>query len=70
MTTFTEMVAVVVLHSSAAAYSHFGVALEPVRVEHPTPAAERVVARTPRAAEKLNACPAQQHETRSQPIRA
>ena len=35
MTTLTEMVAVVLVQSSAAAYSHFGVTLEPVRVERP-----------------------------------
>ena len=45
MTTFTEIVAAVVVHSSAAAYSHFGVTLEPPRVESPTPV-ERTVART------------------------
>jgi hypothetical protein len=45
MTTFTELVAAVVVHSSAAAYSHFGVTLEPMQVEHPVPV-ERTVART------------------------
>ena len=53
MTTFTELVAAVVVHSSAAAYSHFGVTLEPVRPEHPAPI-ERTVARTaPKKAEKI-----------------
>jgi hypothetical protein len=44
MTTFTELVAVVLVQSSAAAYSHFGVTLEPPRPERPH-AAERTVAR-------------------------
>lgn len=44
MTTLTEMVASVVLHSSAAAFSHFGATLE---APHAAPA-PRVVARTPR----------------------
>lgn len=53
MATLTEMVAAVVVHSSAAALSHFGVAVETPRVERaaPTPIAapaeQRVVARTP-----------------------
>ena len=55
MTTFTELVAAVVVHSSAAAYSHFGVTLEPVLTEHPTPI-ERTVARTaPKKADKVGA---------------
>jgi hypothetical protein len=60
MTTFTDVVASVVLHSSALAFSHFGVTLAPVQVEHaPPPAAatERVVARSPRRMEKAMACP-------------
>jgi hypothetical protein len=58
MTTLTEIVAAAVVHSSAAALSHFGVTLEPAPVVQPaaTPGAERVVARTPRAPEKVN-CP-------------
>ena len=50
MTTFTEIVATVVVHSSAAALSHFGVTLEPVPVVQPAPAhtVERVIPRTPR----------------------
>jgi hypothetical protein len=57
MTTFTEIVAAVVVQSSAAAYSHFGVMLEPPRIERS--AAVHVVARTPaaRPAEKLPNCP-------------
>jgi hypothetical protein len=56
MTTWTEIVAVAVVHSSAAALSHFGVTLEP-SVAAPPPAAERVVARSPRAPEKVMNCP-------------
>jgi hypothetical protein len=52
MATLTEMVAAVVVHSSAAAFSHFGVTLEAPRIERPaTPVAEqRIVARSPRKA--------------------
>lgn len=67
MTTFTEIVAAVVVHSSAAAYSHFGVVMEPAALQKPQldrPRAERVIARTPQQraiervpAEKLTACP-------------
>ena len=46
MQTLTEIVAAVVVHSSALAYSHFGVTLDPPHhVEGPPPAA-RTVART------------------------
>jgi len=47
--TLTEIVAAVVLHSSAAAYSHFGVTLDAPPPERPAAAAapvERSVART------------------------
>jgi hypothetical protein len=59
MSTLTDVVAAVVMHSSAVAFSHFGVAVEPLQVERPQPAAERVIARTPRKlrAEKLSNCP-------------
>lgn len=57
MATLTEMVAAVVVHSSAAAFSHFGVTLEAPRVERP-PAAERVVARTPRRISEKASAPA------------
>ena len=53
MGTFTELIATVVVHSSAAAYSHFGVTLEPVHAP-PAPAVERVVARTPRQPLKVS----------------
>ena len=49
MQTLTEIVAAVVLHSSAAAYSHFGVTLDAPTAEKPAAAAApvaRSVART------------------------
>ena len=52
MATLTEMVAAVVLHSSAAAFSHFGVTLE-VPQASPPPSEQRVVARSPRRADKV-----------------
>lgn len=45
MQTLTEIVAAVVVHSSAAAYSHFGVTLDSHQTPAPIPA-ERTVART------------------------
>jgi len=69
----TEMVAAVVVHSSAAAFSHFGVTLEAPRVERPaTPAVEqRIVARTPRKTadkvEKTSTCP---EEAKARLVRA
>jgi len=57
MTTLTGFVASVVVHSSAAAFSHFGLTLEPMHTERPA-APERVVPRshalTP---QKLADCP-------------
>ena len=56
MATLTEMVAAVVVHSSAAAFSHFGVTLDPPpqAEQHAMPANPRVVSRTPaRRAEKI-----------------
>lgn len=47
MTTLTEIVATVVVHSSAAALSHFGVTLEPAPGCKAPPPVERVVARSP-----------------------
>ena len=52
MATLTEMVASLVLHSSVAALSHFGVTLE-VPQASPPPSEQRVVARTPRKVEKV-----------------
>ena len=46
MQTLTEIVAAVVVHSSAVAYSHFGVTLETHQTAPPPPPAERTVART------------------------
>lgn len=61
MTTFTELVASVVVHSSAVALSHFGVTIEPAKVERASPPVEHIVARTPaqqlRRAVRLTACP-------------
>jgi hypothetical protein len=59
MTTFTEIVATVVVHSSAAALSHFGVTLEPAPVVQPAsaPAAERVISRSPRTPQTIAICP-------------
>jgi hypothetical protein len=66
MTTFTEIAAAVVMHSSALAFSHFGVTLEPdqtAKPQQPVAAAERVVARTPqRRALKLSECPQAHHQ--------
>jgi hypothetical protein len=59
MTTFTEIVASVVVHSSAVALSHFGVTMEPTQAERQPPPVERVIARTPaqHRAMKLSDCP-------------
>ena len=54
MTTLTGFVASVVVHSSVAAFSHFGLTLEPPHADRP--AAERVVARSP-AAKAAADCP-------------
>jgi hypothetical protein len=57
MTTFTEIVAAVVVHSSAVALSHFGVTMEPPQASPPP--VERVIARTPTQHKvmKLTSCP-------------
>ena len=61
MTTFTEIVAAVVVQSSAVALSHFGMTLQPTPVERLTPSpVERVVARTPAQSHRpmsLSNCP-------------
>ncbi|WP_374471140.1 hypothetical protein [Phenylobacterium sp.] len=59
MSTLTDVVAAVVMHSSAVAFSHFGVSVEAMQLEKPQPPVERVIARTPRKArvEKLSNCP-------------
>ena len=46
MTTFTSIVASVVVNSSAVALSHFGLNVEPLRLEKPAPVPERVVVRS------------------------
>jgi hypothetical protein len=65
MTTFTEIVAAVVVQSSAVALSHFGVTMEPAQVERVSPpVVERVIARTPAQQHKtvkLNDCPQTRH---------
>jgi hypothetical protein len=63
MATLTEMVAAVVVHSSAMAFSHFGVTIDGIAAEKPHAADERVVARSPRqvfrdaAVERASTCP-------------
>lgn len=55
MATLTEMVAAVVVHSSAAAFSHFGVTIDAPRVEQPRSppvADQRTIARSPRQAQR------------------
>lgn len=56
MATLTEMVAAVVVHSSAAAFSHFGVVIDTPKVEQARPgtvaADQRTVARSPRQAQR------------------
>ena len=57
MTTLTGIVASVVVHSSAAAFSHFGLTLEAANVDSPTQATERVVARSRPAQKTVVDCP-------------
>ena len=61
MATLSEVVAAVVVHSSAVAFSHFGVTLDrPVIERQQTPVVERVVARSPRkVSSKTPDCPEQ-----------
>ncbi|WP_304165689.1 hypothetical protein [Phenylobacterium aquaticum] len=70
----TEIVVAVVVHSSAAAYSHFGVTLDAHQVEKPAPA-ERTVARSaaPKKIIKVSEPPmksAQCLEPRLQPLKS
>jgi hypothetical protein len=67
MTTWTEFLALAVVHSSTAALSHFGVTLEPAQTTPPL-AVERVVARSPREPQKLVSCPAQRAPAPSQRV--
>ncbi len=69
MGTLTEFVATLVVHSSAAAYSHFGVTLEPVKIE-PAPAVERTVARSPRQPIKVSDCPPAPVQLRGKSVKA
>ena len=59
MATLTDVLAAVVVHSSAVAFSHFGVTVAPVQAAPaaPAPAAERVVARTPARKIGRSDCP-------------
>jgi hypothetical protein len=57
MATLTGFVASVVVHSSAAAFSHFGLTLEAMPLERSAPAVEHVVARSHPAAQKIAECP-------------
>lgn len=65
MAPFTEFFVAVVAHSSAAALSHFGVVIEPPKVERVQPAPQKVIARSPRkpSPQKLADCP----DTRAAP---
>ncbi len=66
MTTLTELVAAVVVHSSAVALSHFGVTMEAAQADRPAPSAERVVARTPTHRHVLKTtCPELRHRARA-----
>jgi len=57
MQTLTEIVAAVVVHSSAAAYAHLGMPLEVHQIEKPAPV-QRTVARTaPKKDLKISDCP-------------
>lgn len=47
MATLTEIVTAMVVHSSVAAYSHFGVAVEVKTPERPAPVARTVARVTP-----------------------
>lgn len=63
MASLTEIVTAMVVHSSAAAYSHFGVAVEVKQPERPAPVARTVARVTPAratirpAAVKAEDCP-------------
>ena len=71
MTTITDMVAAIVVQSSAVAFSHFGVVLDAPQVERAAPAAERVIARSPRnKVERLTECPQQQRRERARMLKA
>jgi hypothetical protein len=54
MATLTEVVAAVVVHSSAAAFSHFGVTLEQPQARAAPAEEVRTIARTPRAPDRMD----------------
>jgi hypothetical protein len=57
MQTLTELVAAVVVHSSAAAFSHFGVPVEAHQVERPAPAARTIARTAPKPVTTVSDCP-------------
>ena len=68
MTTLTGFVASVVVHSSAAAFAHFGLNVEPMHAPKATPMqAAHVIARTPPAPQRVADCPA--HAARTHVVR-
>lgn len=69
MSTLAGIVATVVVHSSVAALSHFGLTLEPLPGEHHhSPVGERVVARSHPTPQKIADCPELKARVRSNPI--
>ena len=58
MTTLAGIVASVVVHSSAAALSHFGLTLAPMAADKPVAHPVRAVARSQSAPQKIVDCPA------------
>lgn len=69
MATLTELLAAMVVQSSAAAYSHFGVTLEPIRLEAPA-VVERTGAAAPRTPLKVEDCPAPPVQLRGKSLKA
>ena len=70
MATLTEIVTAMVVHSSAAAYSHLGIAVELKQPERPAPVTRTVARVTP--AKALKATPAAEDcpETQAKAIKA
>jgi hypothetical protein len=70
MASLTEFVAAVVVHSSSAAFSHFGVVLEVAEPRPALPAVDKpTVSRSPREdPAKAVACP--EAQTKPRPLRA
>ena len=58
VSTFSDLLAAVVVHSSTAAFSHFGVTLDPVQVERPVVIERTVAPALPRKPAKVD-CPQQ-----------